>query len=303
MPDELSDEVKRAGGPFEWAKTRREYADLKLRPASVGTKSKLIAEPKKQKVPQALRIPEIRYDYIRSVLIAEQKGAVVPNAPKVLREELAPFDGNNNRIIEWAKGQVEAQQIMVSLPTAKSVQPLAQSSFERAKASYLSSVIAAMMRRETHPQPPRKWQAELEPEITLAGGIPNWARKQPEYESLAARALAKATRQSGVARVQKPVSQVVFATTDTRPQTRTTRKALQPSEANSLKREVLLELNRTHPGASTAAIINAEIAAESMLQEHAKALFQTAGRPKLQVFPAYLALMNEIRIVLRQRRR
>jgi hypothetical protein len=305
MSEELRVEIRRAGGPLEWAKTRKEYRRLKELRASKPGKGRHPksagdgASVKKQKTPAEARRAEIRHSYIAGILAADRKGRPLPDRPRVLRAELSELGSERVDIVSWAQRQPEARLIKGSAqPIPQGATPL-----DKARIAYLKAVAASITRQQPLPGVPKNVASLLAPALAPFDDVGAWARAQPEYEALAARALRKTGKVAPTTPPSTAAAAGRVARTQHQPIKPSRRTGtLSPEKAREIRTRILVELQKACPAASVAATIKAEELAWSALQAEASRRLGVSPKVDIRLFPAYLAIYQDIRAALRARR-
>ena len=301
MSSDLVTEIRRAGGCLEWAKTKKEYRFYK---SSTTHKDKRDTPSKntRQKTPKLspeARRSDIRQSYITGILSAEQKGRPLPDRPRILRAELEPIGTHPDDVVRWAKQQPEAR-VFLDRALLKRAQSLPD---QAVRVQFLTSVVGAMMRKHPMPGIPKKSAAVLEPLLAGTGDLAAWARSQPEYAALAHRVLSK------IRKSPTPAPQASRTKATARPTTNLSsskpaplKRQFRQQDAEDLKRNILTELQRTHPVASVQATIDAEASAWTSLQRDAHSRLGVSSSVDIRKFPAYFAIYKDIKAALRARR-
>lgn len=296
MSDELAAEIKRAGGPLDWAKSRKEYKRSKQALAARQLRGKgserAASEPESPKLSAEARKPEIRRSYVAGILAAERKGRPLPDRPRVLRVELEEIGSDRAQVVAWARQQPDAREHLAkeSLEAARAVPE------DRVRVDYLTIVVGAIMRKQALPRVPKNASKDLLASLSQGSDLRAWARQQPEYTAVATKVLARLNKAGAPQASSRAVSTAPLR------KAVSVQKSISSDEALQLKHRILKDLESAHPISTIASIIEGEQSAWRALQADASRRLGVSANVDIRKFPIYLTIYEDIRHRLRARR-
>lgn len=164
MSPELAKEIARFGGPFEWARTRKEYSSLQRRSA-----------PKSGRAAAKPNVGTRR----EMELLSHAKVAL-------------PSSSSGTLLAEYNE-PLPPRPVRRPNPTSTANRP---SLTEQARVTYLTALIAGMVRNGPLPRPPRNEPGQWAMDAFAGGSLEEWARAQAEFGAIEAKMRKRVDRQA-----------------------------------------------------------------------------------------------------------